>query len=207
VRVRNLQKSRTERLLHQARGGDGTALGDLLEQFRNYLKVLARLQLGRGLQSKLDASDLVQEVFLEAHRDFHQFHGLTEAELAGWLRRILASNLANVVRHYRGTKRRDVRLERQLVADIEQTSRVLAPALAADQSSPSQQAVRREGAVQLADALEQLPRDYRDVLILRHLEGLSFPEVAGRMERTVDSVKNLWARALLRMRQSLGEFP
>ena len=205
--MRGLEDSRIDRLLRQARAGDCKALGALLEQYRNYLKLLARLQIGRGLQSKLDASDVVQETFLKAHRDFSQFQGTSEAELAGWLHRILATSLANLVRHYRGTKRRDVRLERQLAADLDESSRVLAPALAADQSSPSQQAVRHESALHLADALERLPDDYRDVLILRHLDGLSFPEVATRMGRTVYSVKNLWARALVRMRQSMEKRP
>ena len=75
------------------------------------------------------------------------------------------------------------------------------------QSSPSQQAARREEAVRLADVLCQLPEDYRDVLVLRHLEGLSFPDVAQRMGRSLDSVKNLWARALARLRDSLGDSP
>src|SRR6516165_219110 len=112
-------------LLSLARAGDGCARGRLLEQYRGYLVLLARLQIGRRLQGKADASDLVQETFLEAHRDFGQFQGRSDCELAGWLRRILATNLANLVRHYLGTRRRDVRLERQLAADLDQSSRVL----------------------------------------------------------------------------------
>src|SRR5262249_18694074 len=87
-------------LLRRARAGDGLALGELLERYRNYLKLLARLQGDRRLKGKFDASDLVQETFLEAHRDFDQFRGVTERELAAWLRQILVSNLANLVRHY-----------------------------------------------------------------------------------------------------------
>jgi DNA-directed RNA polymerase specialized sigma24 family protein len=98
-----------EPLLRRAREGDGPALGQLLESYRAYLVVLARIQVGRRLQGKVDASDVVQEAFLGAHRDFPQFRGSTERELLGWLRGILASLLANLVRHYHGTKRRDVR--------------------------------------------------------------------------------------------------
>jgi len=79
--------------------------------------------------------------------------------------------------------------------------------LVAPSSSPSQQAVRRERAVLLANALEQLPPHYREVLILRHLEALSFPEVAQRMGRSLLSVKKLWARALPCLRNALGEVP
>jgi RNA polymerase sigma-70 factor (ECF subfamily) len=76
--------------------------------------------------------------------------------------------------------------------------------LVAQQSSPSQQAARREQAVLLADALEQLPEDYREVLVLRHLEALTFPEVAARMGRSLDSVEKLWMRGLVRLRQVMG---
>ncbi len=192
-------------LLSLARAGDGCARGRLLEQYRSYLILLARLQIGRRLQGKAGASDVVQETFLEAHRDFAQFQGQSEGELVGWLRRILATNLANLVRHYVGTRRRDVRLERQLAAELDESSRALDGGLAAQLSSPSQQADRRELAVLLADALRRLPDDHREVIVLRHLEGLTFPEVAVRMGRSVDVVKKLWPRALGRLRRLLGE--
>lgn len=138
----------------------------------------------------MDAADLVQETFLKAHRHFVQFRGMTEREFISWLRQILAATLANLVRHYYAAQRRDVRLERELAVDLDESSRVLDQGLLAKQSSPSQRAVRREQAVVLADALGQLPEDYREVVILRQLQGLTFPEVARRMSRTVDSVKN-----------------
>jgi RNA polymerase sigma-70 factor (ECF subfamily) len=180
------------------------ALGQLLELYSNYLTLLARLQISRRLQGKVDAADLVQETFLAAHRGWPQFRGGSEGELVAWLRTILAATVANLVRHYLGTQGRDIRLERQLAAELGQSSCVLDGGLFAIQSSPSQQAARREQGVILADALGRLPADYREVLILRHLEGLSFPEVAQRMARTLDSVKKLWARGLERLRRSLG---
>jgi len=196
-----------EQLLGLARAGSGPALGQLLELYRSYLAILARLQIGRRLQGKVDAADLVQDTFLEAHRHFAEFRGTVEAELVCWLRQILAGLLANLVRRYYGTQRRDVRLERELANELDRSSRVLDQSLAVPQSTPSQRAAHREQAVLLADALGQLPDDYREVLILHHLEGLTFPEVAGRMGRTVDSVKNVWARALAQLRRSLGAPP
>jgi RNA polymerase sigma-70 factor (ECF subfamily) len=193
-----------EQLLYLARTGDVVALGQLLERYRSYLALLAQLQIGRRLQGKVDAADLVQETFLEAHRHFAGFQGTSEGELVSWLRQVLAARLANLVRHYMGTRRRDIRLERELAAELDQSSRVLDHGLAARQSSPSQRAAHREQAVLLAEALERLPESYRDVLILRHLEGLTFPEVARRLDRTVDSVKGLWTRALDQLRRSLG---
>jgi RNA polymerase sigma-70 factor (ECF subfamily) len=191
-------------LFHRARAGDAPALGRLLELYRAYLVVVARVEIGRRLQGKVDASDVVQEAFLGAWRDFPQFRGSTQAEFVGWLRQILASLLANLVRHYQGTQRRDVRLERPLAFEPDQSSQALDRRLVAPQSSPSHQAIRREQSVLLAEALGRLPQEWREVLLLRHLEGLSFPEVARRLGRTVDSVKKVWPRALASLRRLLG---
>jgi RNA polymerase sigma-70 factor (ECF subfamily) len=193
-----------DNLLSLARAGDSPALGQLLELYRNYLTLLARMQIGRRLQGKVDASDLIQETFLAAHRDFAGCRAATEKELVSWLRTILAANLTDLVRRYRGAKCRDVRLERQLADELDESSRALNLEAIARQSSPSAQAVRREQAVLLADALQSLPADYREVIVLRHLEGLSFLEVARRMDRSVDAVEKLWVRALARLRRILG---
>jgi RNA polymerase sigma-70 factor (ECF subfamily) len=194
-----------DRLLRQARIEGGSALGQLLEQYRNYLTLLARLQIGPRLRGKADATDLVQETYLEAHRSFLRFRGGSEREFIQWLRQIFAGVLSHLVRRYRGTRARDLRLERRLADELERSSRTIDRALLAKQSSPSQQAARREQAVILANALKKLSEDYREVLILRHLEGLTFPQVAGRMSRTVDSVEKLWTRALARLRHALEE--
>jgi RNA polymerase sigma-70 factor (ECF subfamily) len=194
-----------EQLLRLAREGGGDAKGNLLDVYRGYLTLLARLQVGRRLQGKADASDLVQETFLQAHRCFAQFRGTTEAEIAAWLRQILASRLAKLVWRYHGAQRRDVRLERELQQEMAQSSRLLDRGLMAPQSSPSKQAARREQGLLLADSLDRLPEDYREVLVLRHLEGLTFPEVAARLGRTVESVRKIWIRGLARLRISLGD--
>jgi RNA polymerase sigma-70 factor (ECF subfamily) len=193
-----------EALLQQARSGSAEALGQLLGMYHNYLTLLARLQIGRRLQSKVDPADLVQETFLKAHRHFDQLRGNTEAELVSWLRQILAGNVANLVRHYYGTRGRDVRLERELADELERSSQAWPLGLVAHQASPSQMAAHREEAVLLADALAGLPPDYGEVIVLRHLQGLPFAEVAARMGRSVDSVEKLWVRALARLRKVLG---
>src|SRR5438874_4132772 len=196
-----------EQLLQEIRQGDPTALGRLLELYRRYLTLLARVQIGQRLQGKVDAADLVQDTFLDAHRNFARFRGTTEAELVGWLRQILAAKLADLLRRYLGSQGRDIRLEREIEAAFDRSSVMLDRGLVAPQLSPSQQAARREQAVLLADALGELPEDYREVIVLRHLEGLTFPEVARRMDRSLDSVQKLWLRALARLRQQLGGPP
>jgi RNA polymerase sigma-70 factor (ECF subfamily) len=196
-------------LLDQALAGSESARGTLLESYGSYLTLLARVQIGRRLQGKADAGDLVQETFLEAHRQFANFRGRSEAELTAWLRKILAGQLALLVRQYFGTKARDIRLEQDLNADIDQSSDGLENALAASITTPSQRASRREQAVILAEALDKLPENYREVIVLRHIEGLSFAEVAGRMNRSEDSVQKLWVRGLASLRtvmeKSMGD--
>jgi RNA polymerase sigma-70 factor (ECF subfamily) len=194
-----------ELLLVLAKAGDGVALGRLLERYRNYMGLLIRLQVGRRLRRKVDTEDLLQELGLEIHRKILMFRGSSEREFLMWVRRMIGSIMANQVRHFLGTKCRDLRLERALVEELDRSSRALNRNLVAAQSTPSQQAVRREQAVLLADALQGLPEDYREVIILRQLEGLSFPEVARRLGRTEDSVKNVWLRALARLRRTLEE--
>lgn len=194
-----------ERLMAAARTGGEAVLGSLLELYRNYLRLLARIEVGRHLQGKLDASDVVQETFLEAHKHFPQFQGQTERQFVRWLRQILAAKVSNLVRHYIGTQGRDVRREQGLAVDMEQSSLFLEQALSGSITSPSQQASNREQAVLIADALERLPQDYKEVILLRHWENLPFAEIAERMGRSKDSVEKLWLRALTRLRQFMGE--
>jgi RNA polymerase sigma-70 factor, ECF subfamily len=194
-----------EELLRQARAGDTAALGQLLETYRRYLGFLVRQQIGRRLQGKADPSDLVQEAFLGAARDFAQFRGGTEKEFLAWLRQVLASLLANHVRHYQGSQKRDVRLEQQLAVELEESSQGIGRGLIDAQPSPSQQADRREQSVLLLQALDRLSNADQELLTLRHLEGLTFAEVAERLGRTLDSVKKQWPRALLRLKKALTQ--
>jgi RNA polymerase sigma-70 factor, ECF subfamily len=194
-----------DQMLHEAKAGNADMLGRLLERYRRYLSLLAQVQIGKRLQGKVDASDLVQETFLEAHRNFTRFRGKSEGELVSWLRQILAANLADTLRRYLGTQGRDIRLERAIEADFDHSTVLLDRGLVARGSSPSHQAARREQAVLLADALAELPDDYREVLVLRHLESLTFPEVAQHMQRSVDSVEKLWMRGLAQLRKIMGD--
>jgi RNA polymerase sigma-70 factor (ECF subfamily) len=192
-------------LILRARAGDREALGRLLELYRNYLALLAQGQVHKRLQAKADASDIVQETFLAAGRQIAGFRGSTGAQFAAWLRQILAGLLANHVRHYMGTRQRDARLEQALARELDNTSGVLDRGLVAADNSPSRQVARRESIVELSNALASLPDDYRQVIILRHLEGLPFAAVAEQMGRSVASVQNLWVRALARLRKSIGD--
>jgi RNA polymerase sigma-70 factor, ECF subfamily len=188
-------------LIRRARGGTDDALGQLLARYGNYLGLLARVQVGRRLQGKVDPADLVQETFLEAHRHFPAFRGQSEPEVAAWLRQIMAGVLSNQLRRYLGTQGRDIRLERELAGELDRSSHALDRGLADPGPTPSKLAAGRERAVLLADALKGLPADYAEVVALHHVEGLSFPEVAARTGRSLDSVKQVWMRALGKIRR------
>ena len=194
-----------ETLISQARKGDHNQLGQLLERYRRYLRLLTRLQIDQRLQGKVDASDVVQETLFQAHQSFSEFQGTTEAEFLAWLRTIMASKVANLVRRFLGTQSRDVRLERELRVELDHSSGGLERSLADSGSSPSEGATRRERVVLLADALERLPPDYREVMILHHLKGHPLPEVARQLGKSVESVRKLWARGLANMRTLLKE--
>jgi RNA polymerase sigma-70 factor, ECF subfamily len=196
-----------EALLDRARAGDLEALGTLLERYRPYLTLLARLEVGRRLRGKADEADVVQDTFVEAARQFSRFRGNSEPELTAWLRRILAGCLAVLARRYFGTHARDVRLEQDLADDLDRSSAVLDRGLTDRGSSPSHRASRREQAVLLADALERLPAHYREVIVLHSLEGLTFAEVGLRMGRTPVAVERLWSRALPQLRRALEAAP
>jgi RNA polymerase sigma-70 factor (ECF subfamily) len=175
-----------------------------LERFRSYLHLLARLQLDARFQAKLDASDVVQQTLLKAHEAFAQFRGHEPAELAAWLRQILARTLADLVRDL-GRAKRDVALERSLEAAVENSSARLEAWLAADQSSPSQQAMRNEQSVRLAEALARLPELQRQALVLKHCEDWSLAEIGKHLGRSPAAVASLLRRGLKQLREQLHE--
>jgi RNA polymerase sigma-70 factor (ECF subfamily) len=180
--------------LDALRRGEPAALDELARRYRDGLLLLARLRLGPRLQGRFDASDVVQLALLEAVRALPGFRGDSEADLAAWLRGVLVQVLAHEVRRHAGTQQRDVGRE----VDLD-----LADLLAAEQTSPSQAAARREQERCLDDALARLPEDYRKVIVLRNLQGLSHEEVAAHLGRDVGAVRMLWVRALARLKEEM----
>jgi RNA polymerase sigma-70 factor (ECF subfamily) len=175
-----------------------------LDRYGDYLRLLARLQLSPRLQSKLDASDVVQQTLLQAHAARAQFRGQSQAEWLAWLRAILANTLTAAARRF-STEGRDLGRECSLEADLEQSSSRLECLLAADQSSPSERAARGEELLRLAHAMACLPADQRRVVELHHLKGLPVAEVAQLLDRTRPAVVGLLFRGLKRLRELLHE--
>jgi RNA polymerase sigma-70 factor (subfamily 1) len=176
------------------------------EQYRAYLRLLAGLQIDPRLRTKLDPSDVVQDTLLQAHTNRGQFRGRGDGEMAAWLRQILANQLAQALRSF-GRQRRNVALERSIEVSLEKSASHLEAWLAAEHSSPSQQAERNERLLRLADALAQLPDDQRTALELRHLQGESVADIAGQMGRSEPSVTGLLRRGLMTFRELLADPP
>src|SRR5262245_48180679 len=174
-----------------ARDGSTEALGQVLEFCRHYLLQVANAELDVPLQAKVGGSDLVQETFLEAQRVFARFHGRSSVELRAWLRAILINKLATCTRHYRGTAKRQVGKEVGLSPDSDRPGDWAAPVPTA-----SSLMMREERVAALAAALGRLPEDYRQVVVWRQVENLSFEEMASRLGRSIDAVRKLWWRAL-----------
>jgi RNA polymerase sigma-70 factor (ECF subfamily) len=191
-------------LLAKARNGDTAALDRLFEMCRNYVGIIARTHVESWLQAKVDASDLVQQTFLEAYRDFTRFHGATEGEWLGWLRQILSHNAADFVRQYHQTGKRQARREVRLDNPFDSAALGGLANIADSGETPSQCLLRKERELQLADALAQLAPDHREVIILRNLQRLPFDEVAQRMNRSRPAAQMLWMRAIQKLQEILS---
>ena len=175
-----------------------------LEDYCDYLLLLARFQLDSRLRGKMDPSDIVQQTLLEAHRDRGQFRGTNASDKAAWLRRILARNLADAVRRF-GRAKRDINLERSLQASLSESSGRLEAWLVTQHASPSEQLDRNEQLLWLAKALAQLPEDQRRAIELHHLKGLSLGEISRELDRSEASVAGLMRRGLLSLRDRLRQ--
>jgi len=176
--------------------------GDVLEPFRGYLQVLAELHLDRRLRGKLDPSDVVQQTMLRAYSAFEELRSRDAEVLTAWLRRILASTLADAVKHYERDKR-DIHLERSIEADLDRSASGFAAWLAADQTSPSRQLLRNEELLRLVDALGRLPDRMREVVVLKHCKGWTLQRIAGHIGRSVPAVASLLRRGLADLRSEL----
>jgi RNA polymerase sigma-70 factor (ECF subfamily) len=186
--------------LAAARQGSVEALGEVLELCRRYLLQIAMSELDSELQPKFAASDLVQETFLEAQRIFNRFQGDSPTQLRAWLRAILLNKLADGQRQFRDAAKRQ--LNKEIVFDPHGERH---PDLPAPPGTPSLVLMAQERAAAVTAAIAQLPPDYRQVVIWRQVENLSFEEMAARLGRSVDAVRKLWWRAIQQLQTQMGD--
>jgi RNA polymerase sigma-70 factor (ECF subfamily) len=190
-------------VLGLARDGSGQALGELLEGCRQYLLLIANQQLEPELRVKSAASDLVQETFVSAGRHFQAFRGTTEEEFRAWLRRILLHHLVSQRRRFLVTQRRNARRDVSLQSVC---SSAIQPklTLAAETSSPSAHAILGEELQLIERTLQNLGDRQRYVIELRHRDQLSFGEIAQRLDISTSAARQLWARAVKRLKQQIA---
>ncbi len=175
-----------------------------LEHFRDYLRMLARLHLDRRIQTKVDPSDVVQETLIKAIEAIDEFRGIGEVQLAAWLRRILANQMVDTLRQL-GRDKRNIAMERSLQVAVDESSARIDAWLAAEQTTPSAQAMREERLVRLAQALLELPEDQRTAIEIHHLKGVSLKDTGKEMDRSQAAVAGLIRRGLVRLRELIEQ--
>ena len=192
----------TTELVIASKDGNNEALGQLLEQYRGYLLMLAHRYLSDRLRRRIDPADVVQLTYLEAKRDLPAFRGSTPAEFAGWLRGMLKNNVATAVTRHITTQKRSVRREVDASPAPGQGSRPggWIQQLPGSKTSPSGVVIRSEAVVALLDALHQIPETQAEAIRLRYMEGLSLSEIGERMGKSDTAVAGLLKRGLQKLR-------
>jgi RNA polymerase sigma-70 factor (ECF subfamily) len=186
-------------LLLAAQAGSNSSLGQLLQGYKEYLNLLADEELGSAIKVKASASDLVQDSFLEAKRDFGQFAGRSTEEFQAWLRRLLLNNVANVIRSYQGTEKRDISRETPAFRyDLNATR-----PLAGEGRTASSIVMKNELLDALQLAIQKLPGHYQDVIRWRNYDRASFEDIGQRLERSTEAARKLWVRAVELLQQEL----
>jgi RNA polymerase sigma-70 factor (ECF subfamily) len=175
-----------------------------LEEYRDYLRLLARMHLSPQLQAKVDPSDIVQETLLRAHEHQDQWHGETEAEYVAWLCQILAHQLVDTTRRFAAAGR-DVFREQSLEEAVQQSAVRLGSWLATGSPSPEQRAARQEDLLRLARALAELPQDQRNAVEMKHLQGCSLEAISQHLGRSKAAVAGLLHRGVAQLRTRLRE--
>ncbi len=189
-------------MVNDAETRENGGAAEEIEGYRDYLRFLARVQLGIELRSQLDPSDIVQQSLLQAYQARDDFRGGSKAELVAWLRQILSRTIAHATRELHAEKR-DVDRQQSIHAAVDASSARLELFLAADQSSPSQRAMRREHAVLVAEAVESLSDEQRETVLLRYWHGMTLNEVANAMAKSPTAVAGLLHRGLKTLRTRL----
>lgn len=183
-------------LIESARFGCDDALGEILKSVRDYLVIVADANLGGSVQSKFDASDIVQHSMMEARDSLGQFRGESELEFRCWIKRIVLNNLTDEIRRYTDTDSRKIRIEVSEDFLHSSTSHV-------DSDTPSWHLQRKEFDVRLAEAVSRLPSRQRFVIEARHRRGCDYGEIASQLEITETAARKIWSRAAKQLRAFL----
>jgi RNA polymerase sigma-70 factor (ECF subfamily) len=199
----------TDPLVDRLRAGDKRALVELFQHHRDRLRRMVQLRLDWRLQSRLDASDVLQEAFLDVAARLDDY--LRDPKLPPflWLRMCVGEELINIHRRHLGTKRRDpgreISLQRRAIPEA--SSAALASLLLGENTSPTQAAVRAERLMAVQEALNALDPVDREVVALRHFEQLSRAETAQVLGIREEAAAKRYIRAIQRLKNILAQSP
>jgi len=201
--------NQTQELLRLAEHGDGEAVGRLLERHRESLRRAIHLRLDRAIQRRVDASDIVQEVLLEASRRLPEYLKNPAMPFHLWLRQIARDRLIDAHRRHQVAERRAIDREKpiELASYLDRSSIELAADLRDHELTPAAAAIRQELERRFHAVLGQLNDEDREILIMRYFEQLSNQEVAQALGLSEAAAGMRHLRALRRLRALLGETP
>lgn len=174
----------------------------IVAQYEPYLRMLARTRMRRAYQAKIGASDMVQQVMMQAVQGFEGFRGSTEAELLAWLRQILAHHLCHLDRDLHRDKR-DIRREQSMEQKLAASTMRLEGLLAGNDPSPSQHFAFGESIIRLSQEIAKLPEAQANAVRLHYLEGMKLSEVASEMDKSTGAVAGLLHRGMKALRKQL----
>jgi RNA polymerase sigma-70 factor (ECF subfamily) len=195
----------TEQLCRRSAAGDNDARQELLARYRGKLRQMIAIRLDRRIMARLDPSDVVQEVLVEAHQKMDDWLRRRPIPFYPWLRQIAWQKLVKLHEHHHAHKRRVTREECWIGELPDQSWMQLAERLVHSSTSPSKQLLRKELRRRVRQGLAELGERDREVLVLRYLEGLSPHEIAEVLEISEGAVKTRHARALVRLQAVLGD--
>lgn len=200
-------ESEIETLLERAAAGDGEAVGALLDQHREPLRRMVRLRLDRRLQGRIDASDIVQEAWLEVTRRIAGFLRERPLPFVLWLRLVTGEKILAAERRHLGAQARDARREVPLGGQgrIPADTTTLAGEIAGTATSPTRAASREEARALVLAALERMDPIDREVLVLRHFEQLDNAQAAQELGIQPEAARKRYFRAAIRLREALRE--
>jgi RNA polymerase sigma-70 factor (ECF subfamily) len=196
-------------LIERARAGDESALNTIFTRHRERLRCMVDIRLDRRLQARVDASDVIQEAYLEVAQRLDEYLRDPKLPLFLWLRLVVGQRLMKVHRQHLGTQLRDAGREVSLYREAlpAASSAALAAQLLGKHTSPTQAAVRAERMLRLQEALNSLDPIDREVLSLRHFEELTRAETAQVLGITEGAAAKRYVRALKRLTDLLADMP
>jgi RNA polymerase sigma-70 factor, ECF subfamily len=195
----------TQQLLDQAKGGDASAVNALMDRHRNSIRQLVRMRLDKRIQNRIDVSDVVQDVLVEANRRLQIYLGDPVMPFHLWLRQIAKDRIIDAHRRHRVSARRSVDREQSLAVPrgYDQSSINLAGLLGDPELTPAAAVMQAEMARRVEAAIGELDEKDCEIIVMRHYEHLTNQEIGQLLELSEPAASMRYLRAIRRLKQVL----